>query len=48
MGIKGLFPYLQEVAPHAVKDSQLKAYGGRVLAIDASAWMMAPPWGHEP
>ncbi|CAE7825863.1 FEN11, partial [Symbiodinium sp. CCMP2592] len=39
MGIKGLFPYLQEVVPKAILDTELKRYTGRRLAIDASAWM---------
>mmetsp|Transcript_3720 Transcript_3720/g.9582 ORF Transcript_3720/g.9582 Transcript_3720/m.9582 type:complete len:540 (+) Transcript_3720:167-1786(+) len=39
MGIKGLFPYIQEVAPESIKDSELKRLTGYSVAIDASAWM---------
>ena len=36
MGIKGLFPFLREKAPAAIKERSLKDYLGRTLAIDAS------------
>ena len=36
MGIKGLFPFLREKAPGAIKERSLKDYLGRTLAIDAS------------
>ena len=36
MGIKGLFPFLREKAPDAIKERSLKDYLGRTLAIDAS------------
>ena len=36
MGIKGLFPFLRETAPAAIKERSLKDYLGRTLAIDAS------------
>lgn len=37
MGIKGLVPFIQEVAPKAVKQMiDMKSYTGRTLAIDAS------------
>ena len=36
MGIKGLFPFLREKAPVAIKERSLKDYLGRTLAIDAS------------
>jgi len=39
MGIKGLFPFLQQAAPASIKDSSLNSYIGRTLAIDASTWM---------
>mmetsp|Transcript_4697 Transcript_4697/g.19152 ORF Transcript_4697/g.19152 Transcript_4697/m.19152 type:complete len:87 (-) Transcript_4697:1692-1952(-) len=38
MGIKGLFPFLQKVAPGAIeeKPQYLKHFVGRTLAIDSS------------
>ena len=36
MGIKGLFPFLRDNAPEAVKETTLKDYLNRTLAIDAS------------
>eukprot|EP00397_Hematodinium_sp_SG-2012_P036004 GEMP01038813.1.p1 GENE.GEMP01038813.1~~GEMP01038813.1.p1 ORF type:complete len:433 (+),score=117.01 GEMP01038813.1:75-1301(+) len=37
MGIKGLIPFLQEVAPKAIKQMiDMKSYTGKTLAIDAS------------
>lgn len=36
MGIKGLFPFIQENAPLAVKETEVKAMTGRMIAIDAS------------
>ena len=39
MGIKGLFPFLQEAAPASIRDTTLEAYAGKALAIDASCWM---------
>ena len=36
MGIKGLFPFLSENAPLAIKETKLEAMTGRTLAIDAS------------
>ena len=35
MGIKGLFPFLREKAPAAIKERSLKDYLGRTRAIDA-------------
>ena len=36
MGIKGLFPFLAEAAPLAIKETEVKAMTGRTIAIDAS------------
>mmetsp|Transcript_24800 Transcript_24800/g.74387 ORF Transcript_24800/g.74387 Transcript_24800/m.74387 type:complete len:427 (-) Transcript_24800:178-1458(-) len=36
MGIKGLFPFLRDNAPETIKETQLKDYLNRTLAIDAS------------
>jgi hypothetical protein len=36
MGIKGLFPFISESAPLAVKETKMEAMTGRVIAIDAS------------
>ena len=36
MGIKGLFPFLAESAPLAIKETKVEAMTGRTIAIDAS------------
>jgi len=36
MGIKGLFPFLQDAAPASIKETKLEAMTGRTIAIDAS------------
>ena len=36
MGIKGLFPFVSENAPLAVKETKMEAMTGRTIAIDAS------------
>lgn len=36
MGIKGLFPFISESAPLAIKETEMKALTGRTIAIDAS------------
>ena len=36
MGIKGLFPFLTESAPLAIKETKVEAMTGRAIAIDAS------------
>lgn len=36
MGIKGLFPFISESAPLAVKETKVEAMTGRTIAIDAS------------
>jgi len=36
MGIKGLFPFLSDAAPLAIKETKMEAMTGRTIAIDAS------------
>ena len=36
MGIKGLFPFLSDAAPLAIKETKVEAMTGRQIAIDAS------------
>ena len=36
MGIKGLMGFLNDHAPHGVKETKMEAMTGRTLAIDAS------------
>ena len=38
MGIKGLMKLIQDVAPSAVKEGEMKNYFGRKVALDASMW----------
>jgi hypothetical protein len=36
MGIKGLFPLLEEKAPHCFRRIDIKVFTGKVIACDAS------------
>jgi flap endonuclease-1 len=36
MGIKGLFPFISDAAPLAIKETKLEAMTGLTIAIDAS------------
>ena len=36
MGIQGLAKLIADVAPHAIKETEIKNYFGRKIAIDAS------------
>lgn len=36
MGITGLAKLIADVAPHAIKETEIKNYFGRKIAIDAS------------
>ena len=38
MGIKGLMKLIQDEAPGAVKEGEMKNYFGRKIALDASMW----------
>lgn len=44
MGIQGLTKLIADIAPWAIKETEIKNYFGRKIAIDASKWknILAP------